>query len=470
MTAADTGSFEPHPADASAPSGAAPDARDRAIRRLARQARYYPDIRIGTIDPTGLEPRDAALARAIDEGVTRRWLTLAHLLRELSGHPMSTLEPKLIGVLMAGAFQLLFLDRVPDHAVLDESVSWAKANIRPKAGGMVNAILRKVADIRVEKRTGWTHARDELPLDSGDSLALRGPILPGPEPARTSIATGVPEELLARWGDAFGPGLARDVAHHSILRAPTILNVAHARPPLDDAERITPHRWPNHRVFTGTHAALEDLLASRDDVWAQDPASAGAVASVADLSPRRIVDLCAGRGTKTRQLAATFPDARVIATDPDGERYAELRRVFEGHDRVEVMPGARVRETCAAGADLILLDVPCSNTGVLARRPEARHRAGAAAVERLTEIQRQIIADAIPLLAPEGVILYATCSVEPDENEHQAAWAQRWHGFTPQRERRCWPAGGPGAKPSEHCDGGYSVVLGRGSLPDGPGA
>ncbi|MEQ8770973.1 MAG: transcription antitermination factor NusB [Phycisphaerales bacterium] len=455
MTGADTGSFGPSGPGASA---APADARDRAIRRLARRARQFPDLAIGSVETGGLDPRDAALARAIDEGVVRRWLTLSFLLRELSGHELATLEPKMQGVLLAGAFQLLFLDRVPDHAVLDESVGWAKANIRPKASGFANAILRKVANARGEPRDAWTNAPDEIPLDSGGALALVGLTLPNDDAERTSVATGVPRALIDRWIIAWGTDEARRIAHHSIARAPTILRTAHD-PDWTDAPGTSPHAERGHRVFAGSHADLESLLGANPRIWAQDPASAGAVASVAGLAPKLIADVCAGRGTKTRQLAETFPDARIVASDPDADRAKDLRAAFADHPRVEVMPPDRAREACLSRADLVLLDVPCSNTGVLARRPEARHRAGDAAVARLVDIQRQILADAIPLLAPAGVILYATCSVERAENEDQAAWAERWHGVARDRERRCLPSGGPGTPAGEHTDGGYSVLL-----------
>src|SRR5690606_28607210 len=127
------------------------------------------------------------------------------------------------------------------------------------------------------------------------------------------------------------------------------------------------HRSPAHRVYAGPRERLERLLAARPDIWAQDPASSGAVESAAGLEPGLVVDACAGRGTKTRQLAAMFPAARVIATDTDAQRFAELRRVFEGSERVEVVPPRRLREVVDGGADLVLLDVPCSNTGVLSR-------------------------------------------------------------------------------------------------------
>jgi len=191
----------------------------------------------------------------------------------------------------------------------------------------------------------------------------------------------------------------------------------------------------------------------------QDAGSSEAVLSVTDLRPRVIVDVCAGRGTKTRQLRALFPDARIVASEVDADRLADLRRAFAHDGRVEVMPAGRLVEHLGPSGDLVLLDVPCSNTGVLARRAEAKYRVDRASLGRLVGVQRQIIADAIPVLAPSGSVLYSTCSLEREENEDQAGWAAQWHPLRPERERRSEPAGVPGEGPATYRDGSYSVLL-----------
>src|SRR6185295_16996038 len=116
---------------------------------------------------------------------------------------------------------------------------------------------------------------------------------------RFSVVTGHPRWLLDRWSQLPGASVA-DLALHSVVNPPTIVNSAHARQPLPLS--LTPHSEPGHHVYTGARAALSDLLNARADLWVQDPASARAVATVAALTPRLIVDHCAGQGTKTRQL------------------------------------------------------------------------------------------------------------------------------------------------------------------------
>lgn len=440
-------------------------ARDLAIRRIARQAQRFPDLALTELDTGSLPPRDAAFAHAIYDAVIRRWLTLSHILDEQLSKPLDDLEPRVAAVLLAGAAQLLLLDRVPPHAAINHAVEWAKLVIRPGAAGLVNAVLRRVAQLRADdapRRERWTDQRDEIPLPDGTALPLTAPVLPKDPTERLAVVSSTAWVILDGWSRTMPPEERQRVALHAIALPPIILNTAHAAAPLPSPPLLQPHAAPGHHVFTGTHAELTELLASRSDLWVQDPASSLAVASVADLRPRLIIDLCAGQGTKTRQLAATFPDARIVATDVDATRYRMLQSVFHGHPRVEVLPAAGIPDRFRAQADLILLDVPCSNTGVLARRPEAKYRFEPARQSSLTALQRQIIEQAAPLRADgprRGVILYSTCSIEPAENEEQAAWAAQTLGVTPQRMRRTLPAGGPGEGPERYTDGSFSVLL-----------
>lgn len=414
----------------------------------------------------GMDGRDAGLANAIYDIVVRRWLTLEWLLTPLVSQAFAQLEPRMRAVLMAGAAQLAFLDRVPAHAAIDTSVEWAKRHIRPKAGGMVNAVLRRVAAIvhgdggTREMRARATLAADELPLEDGSALVLHGTQLTGGPSEVLRAACSMPAWLLGRWREAFGEDGARDLALHGLVRAPIVLNTAHARGALP-ADVLKAHESAGSHVFTGSLDELGAILGSRGDIWVQDAGSSHPVSLVRELKPRIVVDLCAGRGTKTRQLRAAFADASIFATDADPERLSDLARTFKGSEQVRVGLPASIREANFERADLVVLDVPCSNTGVLARRIEARYRAGLSQLERLTSAQRQIIADAIPLLAPGGRILYCTCSVEEDENSAQAGWACRWHGFKIEREEFRRPRGMPGDGPERYADGSYAAVLGR---------
>lgn len=446
------------------------EARDRAFRLLAGRARSFPEMTGDQLDETGLSARDAALAYAIAQCATRYWLTLTYLLELHLKTPLASLEPPMRAVLLGGAAQIVLMDRVPVHAAIDTSVQWAKRAIRPGAAGMVNAVLRRVAELAGSsasqprpRRDVWAGGRDEIPLGDGSALVLAHPALPKPAPQRIATATSHPLWLVSRWISRLGMEGARELAHHSLVNAPVILNISHARAGLEPSEYLSPHASPGHVVASGPRDWLATLLGSRKDVWAQDPASARAVAEIAENSgqgPRTVLDLCAGQGTKTRQLAAVFPTARVVACDPDPVRSQVLREAFAESRQVTVLTPGEVRADWSGKADLILLDVPCSNTGVLARRLEAKYRCGPAQLSRLTSLQREILESSFPLLAPGGKILYSTCSLDDEEN-HAIAAGVPGSGLALERETLTLPVGRPGGDPRQYHDGSYSALLSR---------
>lgn len=451
-------------------------ARDIAIRALARLARAWPDLptdafdtelanRAESSDAASLRPVDLAFAQAIYHAAARRWLTLAWLLNAEIRQGFDALEPRLRAVLLAGAAQLLLLDRVPPHAAINHGVEWAKTIVRPGAGGLVNAVLRKMATLReqssIEQRP-WADEADALPLAAGGVLKLPSARLPSDPIHRLAIATSCPLTLIEHWARTTNAQLTRVRALHAIVEPPVILNIEHADPAVvSGVQALSQHRVPGHAVVSGSdlNTSLQSL--GRNRAWVQDPASANAIRSIADLQPRLIVDLCAGQGTKTRQLAATFPSSSILATDVNPARFSTLHATFAGSEQVKVLAMAALREAALDKADLIVLDVPCSNSGVLPRRPEARYRFSPQTLTDLAGVQRQIIADAIPLMSPSrhAAIFYATCSLEPEENTAQPAWALKWHGFTAVHNRLDEPSGQPGEPATQYQDGGFSVLL-----------
>jgi len=444
------------------PPAAAPDARSAAIRAVAAQAARFPDLLPSEPETEGLDPRDAALAHAIYDAVIRRWQTLAALIQPHLNQPFDGLEPKMRAVLLCGAAQLAMLDRVPPHAAVDQSVDWAKRFIRPKAGGMVNAVLRRLHESLGEITDSWIDERDLLLLPDGRGRRLIGTVLPNDPIDRLAVQASCAIGMLRRWVEMRGVEDAYDAAYYGLASPPIVLNTGYATEPVPGAE---PHAEKGHAVFTGSMADLRALLAGRSDVWVQDAASGRAVRRAAEtLKPKLIVDLCAGRGTKTRQLAAAFPEAQIVAADVDKARGDELAAAFANHPRVRVMAYKEVLPEVSTRADLILLDVPCSNSGVIARRPEAKYRFSRPQLKRLTDIQRQIIADAMAMLAPAGSILYSTCSLEPEEDSEPLAWARQWHGLRPAWTQLLWPRGGPDARrdpAASYHDGSFSALLSR---------
>jgi len=431
-------------------------ARELVASVLTKQAESFPEIEPIELDTSALDDRDAALAHALYDGVIRRWLTLEYLIQSGLKTQFRDLEPPLRAVLLLGSAQLVLMDRIPAHAAINEAVEWAKKHIRPGAGAMVNAVLRRVSESVGQRAGEWNGQMGTLPLADG-SKQLHGISLPEEPNHRLGIATSMPRGLLERLIAQHPIEDVRAMCVLALSNPPTVLSVRFAKEPIPTGW-TKPHEREGHALWTGPRDELAPMLASRADLWAQDPASSEAVESIRHLNPKRIIDLCAGQGTKTRQLAHTFPEAKIIATDVDSDRHRTLTKVFECHERVRVVSMAEIKQAERGRADLVLLDVPCSNTGVLGRRVEARYRADAAAIKRLARIQRQIIEQATDLLTPDGLVLYATCSVDREENQDQARWASERFGLSIACERQTLPSSR--GTPESSVDGSYSVLLG----------
>ena len=421
-------------------------ARYAAARAIATVAARFPDTPLVEPNVAALSPADTRLATAVFRTTLQRWLTLEHLLGRFTKQPVERMTAEVRAALLTGAAQLVFMDRLPGYAVVDEAVEIVKQLGQKRAAGMVNAVLRKL-DGAVAERVegeweggsvgGWEPAVDRLPAGDGGTVALSRPMLPKPDNllVHLVVATSHPLALLQGWFKAYGRAEATRLALHSLQNPPTFVTGP-----------------GGSTVWGGGFDELSTYLAEHPDERVQDPTAALAVASTGDLSPMRILDLCAGRGTKTRQLKTLHPGAGVVAWDPDADRRADLERVGEAYPGIEVRePGGGER------FDLIVLDVPCSNTGVLARRPAARYRFGSASVASLVALQRQIAERAMKHLAPGGRLLYSTCSLEAAENAEQAAWLRDrlGPGTVVEDETLTLPAG---TGPTYH-DGGYHARL-----------
>lgn len=454
--------------------------RDLVCQRLAQQARRFPDL-----DPTGfdarLSPRDAAFAHAMYDATIRRWLTLEHLIRSRLDKPGQPLDMGIQGALLAGAAQMVFLDRVPAHSAINHAVEWVKQAVGTRAGGLVNAVLRRIAELvaGASNLDVYSGGHDEIPMDDGGAIRLPAPVFRGDVAERLAAGTSHPPGFVRALIDHLGFERARAMCLHSLVRPPTVLCTQYDPDAAD--EHLTTHDSTGHRVWSGDFAGLSALLAARPRVWVQDAASSHAVLGLAArlsargiTSPTIVVDLCAGRGTKTRQLSAEFPEAVALASDTDEDRMkvlrdgaastgGRIRAIDPPHlaDAVRTLRRLRGSQESGGGADLVLLDVPCSNAGTLARRPEAKYRLASDQLARLIPLQREIIAAGAALLTRGGVLIYSTCSIDQSENHDQAAWAasSQGPGLMLLDESQTLPAGLPGDPPSTYRDGSYWALL-----------
>jgi 16S rRNA (cytosine967-C5)-methyltransferase len=316
----------------------------------------------------GMAARDAALATSIVFGVLRRRLQLRWLVDAVSSRPAASLDPAVRTAAEMGAYQLRFLERIPPHAAVAESVDLVKRANKRSAAGLVNAVLRRLPPLPEE----WPDA-----------------------PTRFSM----PAWILDRWTRRYGAETARAIAA-AALDEP--IRYARVRPGLAVPEGLEP------TDLAGCYAIRGPVPPG---AWLQDIGSQSLI-PLLDLQPgHTFLDVCAAPGNKTAQALET-PLALAVACDASLKRLRELRAPAPrvAADATWPLPFGRVFER-------ILVDAPCSGTGTLARNPEIRWRLVESDLARHAARQEAILVNALACLKPGGRLLYATCSLEPEENE-----------------------------------------------------
>jgi 16S rRNA (cytosine967-C5)-methyltransferase len=372
------------------------------LRRVFEDGAWADRALRGEAERLGLDARDLALATRLAYGAVQRRATLDHVVETLSGRSIDRLEPAVIAALRLGIFQLVYLDRVPDHAAVGESVELAKAESRGGAG-LVNAVLRRAAR---------------------EAEALVG-ALPDSTPEEAALRLSHPEWIARLWWDAFGRDTARALMAadnepaEAALRANT-LRIAAA----DLAQRLPVETRPAEGLPEGLilEAAYDAHGAPewREGLFMPQSRAAMTVARV--LAPRpgeRVLDLCAAPGGKTTHLAALMEDrGELVSVERHKGRAQALERTAArmGATCVEVRV-ADAAEPAGDTYDRVLVDPPCSDLGTLASRPDARWRKTADQPERLARTQSAILRAGADALAPGGTLVYSTCTISPGENE-----------------------------------------------------
>jgi 16S rRNA (cytosine967-C5)-methyltransferase len=356
---------------------------DRALHGEARRAR--------------LDARDLALATQLSYGTVQRVATLDHVIERLARRPAAKLDPPVLAALRLGVFQLAFLDRIPAHAAVGESVELAKRDA-PKGAGLVNAVLRRAS-------------REARRIVAG---------LPQGTPREAALKHSHPEWIARLWWDTFGAETAialmaadNEPAEPS-LRVNTLRATAEAL-----AERL-PARVldPETLVLDGPFDTFSAPEWRAGELMPQSRAAMAVARALAPASGERVLDLCAAPGGKTTHLAALMGNAgEIVAVEKHPGRADALRKTAArmGATIVDVRTQDATRRVDGV-FDRVLVDPPCSDLGTLASRPDARWRK-AGRPQALAALQREILEAGAAALRPGGTLVYSTCTISPDENE-----------------------------------------------------
>jgi 16S rRNA (cytosine967-C5)-methyltransferase len=339
-------------------------------------------------DLAKLPERDRAFVRALAATALRRLGQIEHLLARFLARPLPVKSGCAREILIVAAAQLLFM-RVPAHAAIDTAVEIARGDRDARHfAGLINAVLRRLGEAGLDTDTD-----------------------------RQTLHLNTPAWLWRRWCAHYGEDTASAIAER------------HAEePPLDITVKADPQGWAEalggEVLPTGTvriaapKGRIEELPGYQSgDWWVQDSAAALPARLLGDVAGRRVLDLCAAPGGKTAQLAAA--GARVTALD---QSQARLERLKENLARLHLTADVVVADAARFQSepyDAVLLDAPCTATGIMRRNPDIPHLKSEADLTRLPPLQARMLDNALTLVRPGGLVVYCTCSLEPEEGVAQ---------------------------------------------------
>lgn len=385
-----------------------------------------------------LSPEDRGLCQELVYGVVRWQKTLDWLIARKTNGREQNLQIHIL--LQLGLYQLFWLERVPDHAAVHETVEMAKHQGFAAKAGFLNAVLR-----------GYTRERDET------KAALEQ--LKQNEPA---IGYSQPQWLVERWEKRWGREKTISLLEWNNTAPPTFARIntlkADARKlkQVWESEKVSyqpiERDWvaPEEIFELESHPPLASLRSFHEGMfYIQDPSTLLAVTALNPQPGDYIVDVCSAPGGKTTYIAQRMGnEGEVLAEDAQVER---LKLVVENCQRLGVTCVGT--QTATKQFDRILIDAPCSNTGVLRRRVELRWRVIPEEITRLRDTQLSILRDSAKRLKPGGTLVYSTCSLEPEENQEVIkAFLDEHKAFTLENERQLLPF-------IDKVDGAYVATL-----------
>jgi len=388
-------------------------AREAALRALIEideKDSYAQPARDRILDSGGLAMRDRAFCTELIFGVTKHRKTIDYIIETFSTRPVLKMDPVTRNTLRLGVYQISYLERIPKHAAVSESVALAKKYAHIGSAGFVNAVLRSF-------------------LRKPDAIRF-------PDPARDpvsyiSLKYSHPEWLVSRWIKRFGEEETKELCLANNEEAPVTLRTNTLKTTRDaliwelGSGGFEAH--PSHLVDEGielrnTGDLFGHELYSKGMFFAQDIASM-LVSYVLSPEPNeRVLDVAAAPGGKTTHIAQLMGDrGHIMACDVHDHRLELIRENLKrlGISSVKpILSDSRhlPDDIKAIEFDRVLLDAPCSGTGILRRRADLRWQRTEEDLEHLVKLQKELLQAAAGQVKPGGVLVYSTCSIEPEEN------------------------------------------------------
>lgn len=437
-------------------------------------------------------------------GTIRNRIAIDSVVTKFSGCPIDRIASELLNIIRIAVFELIYLPMAPDYSIVNEAVENAKAISSKKQTGFVNAVLRNITRHITDRqiKLSQSNPKRTLPQAPMTGCQFDTDFLPEPKDKlidHLSLCFSLPSWLIKDWLGEFGQQRTQDICfasnrRPSIYVRPNILKITAPklvemfsqagiesevvsdvileRPVVPKSNDID-----QSIIKIKSPHSITELPGFNDGLFSVQDITAYQVVRILNPQPNwTILDLCAAPGTKTTHLAEATDDqarsldmikpafggARIIATDIDAKRLEKVKENITrlGIKGVNIIAYDRIRAEAEriGGFDAVLLDVPCSNTGVLARRVEARYRIKPNAVKKLVKIQRKLLSTAAEIIKQEGKICYSTCSIRRTENSELVRdFLSNNDSFELEYEKLTLPSA-----EGFDCDGGYIAILKHG--------
>jgi 16S rRNA (cytosine967-C5)-methyltransferase len=404
-------------------------------------------------------------------GVLRNQVVIDLVIERFSSCPVERVPDRILNILRVGVYELVYCPQAAEYAIVNEAVDYTKHITNKKQAGFVNAALRQTLR-HILSRHGildGAHPRKTVPQTRDTGCEFNIELLPDRDESTQeylSCVFSLPDWLVKSWFDEYGQEQTREICFASNRRPSIYLRPNILRTTVEELVG----KLQSDGVQCETVAEIDMIRVDSPGAIAGLPGFSEGLFTVQDISiaaavrilqPKpdwSILDLCAAPGTKTTQLVeATGGRARIVATDIAPARLEMLR---DGMCRLGLSKNVMViafeeLQRAGGGFDCVLLDVPCSNTGVLARRPEVRYRLTKSAVEGLADTQLGLLRRAKELVKPGGVICYSTCSIQPEEN---GLLVSRFLAENSDSKLKLEKLTLPSAEGFDH-DGGYVAII-----------
>jgi len=405
-------------------------------------------------------------------GTIRNQAAIDMVIAKLADCPVERIPAKLLNIIRIGAYELIYSPQTAEYAVVNEAVENAKTTGSKKQAGFVNALLRQITRHTQNRQTplSETDPKRTLPQTLSAGCEFDTDILPEPDASPAdyfSTAFSLPEWLVSDWLAEFGAEQVRQICFASNRRPSIYLRPNTLKTTTRQFTENLSRAAIDLEIVNGSMIkikaarAITELPGFAEGLFSiQDISASQAVKALKPKGNWKILDLCAAPGVKTTQLAELTDDkAKIIATDIDSERLEKIKENIArlGINSVSIIRYENLEKVAAeiGPFDCVLLDVPCSNTGVLAKRIEARYRITPAAITKLTKTQSKLLGTSAAMIKPQGKICYSTCSIQKDENNQLVKdFLQKSPVFELESEKLTLPSA-----QTPDCDGGYTAII-----------